>query len=358
MSQTQTVTSNNADMITVIPHYVKYHTAQRNHLIIPGQQNISTVCSDLDNGQRQPYSSKSVFVGLGEYLAEIPFFLPITEQDVKDLQLSKRTLAEVIPPGHSWVHAILRCPEGDEEVVDETTVSSLRDEMRKMQQELEKRDMDNKAFRQQILDIMKADKEVAEAKFVKERELREAADARLQAQLDSEIVERQRQNCCVANAVVHQVIFSRFHFIFISDRRCQDPTLLSQIWFEDLLQRTQSCLAAHTNWPLINGSHLFAWRHALDTVGEDTAIRKNHARAALPNTPGLAALIASDEAMDILCMKKVNVRLGGDRVTAVTPTNVVDNLSALRTAAERLRDPVAKKGVCDIIQYDFSTQPV
>jgi len=93
----------------------------------------------------------------------------------------------------------------------------------------------------------------------------------------------------------------------------------------------------------------------LDAIGDDTTVRKNHARATLPNTPGLANLVISDEAMDILCMKSINVRLGGNRVTAPRHSDVVDNLSALRTAAEYLQDSGAKKGVFDIINYDFST---
>lgn len=135
----------------------------------------------------------------------------------------------------------------------------------------------------------------------------------------------------------------------------QDPTLLSQIWFEDLLYRTQSTLAASAGLPLRNGKYFFAWKYALDEVGEDTVARRDHARAILAMTQIPAGLTASDEAMDILCMKKVNVRLGGNHVMPPTADNKVNNLAILRTAAESLLDPGVKKGVLDIINFDFST---
>jgi hypothetical protein len=92
----------------------------------------------------------------------------------------------------------------------------------------------------------------------------------------------------------------------------------------------------------------------LDQVGEDTIVRVNLARAILPVTHDLASLLASDQAMEILCMKRVNVRLGGNHVTQPTADNVVNSLAVLRTAAEGLPIGEERKGVLDILQYDFS----
>lgn len=115
------------------------------------------------------------------------FFFPIKDQDIKDLHLSGGSLADVIPPGHNRVHAVLQAP-GD--MVDVAVVNSLRVDMLRMEQEAKQREADNKLFRKQILETIKEEKA--------------ATDARLQAQLES-------QNCLVANAILHQVTLFSFY---------------------------------------------------------------------------------------------------------------------------------------------------
>ena len=97
------------------------------------------------------------------------------------------------------------------------SVSSLESEVNRLRQEGEKRDRQFEELRQEG---EKRDKQFEElrqeilAAVQTERELREQADAKLQALLESEIVERQMQNCVVANAIVHQVGLDNFLFYF------------------------------------------------------------------------------------------------------------------------------------------------
>ena len=90
-------------------------------------------------------------------------------------------------------------------------VNSLREDVKRMEKEAEQREAENRLFREQILKTIVEEKAATEERFSEERRLREAADARLQALLELEVVERQRQNCLVANAISNQVtLFSLY----------------------------------------------------------------------------------------------------------------------------------------------------
>lgn len=129
-------------------------------------------------------------------------------------------LGDIIPPGYNQAYAILQYHTDSPNMAVEDSggsVSSLESEVNRLRQEGEKRDRQFEELRQEG---EKRDKQFEElrqeilAAVQTERELREQADAKLQALLESEIVERQMQNCVVANAIVHQVGLDNFLFYF------------------------------------------------------------------------------------------------------------------------------------------------
>lgn len=113
----------------------------------------------------------------------------------------------------------------------------------------------------------------------------------------------------------------------------------------------QTKLAISAGLPKRNGNYLFSWWHALDHVGDDTVAQRNQARLILPDSELSATLIASDEAVNVLCRK--NVQLGGNYTRLATTDNIVNSLPVLRRAAEALPDPVDKNGILDIIDFSF-----
>jgi hypothetical protein len=192
-----------------------------------------------------------------------------------------------------------------------------------------------------------------EEKIGQERRLREHADLKLQELQEMETLHRQAKDCLVANALVHQVCVVNILFLCLINVT-QDPTLLGQIFFEDLLSRTQAELAKSAGMAQVNGEYLFAWRKALDEVGENTVRRREHARTVLVPTDLSGTLIASDEAMDLLCMKDINIQIGGNHIKKPTSNDIVSNLGVLREVVNYLPVGPVKKGINDIIKFDFA----
>jgi len=91
----------------------------------------------------------------------------------------------------------------------------------------------------------------------------------------------------------------------------------------------------------------------LDQAGDDVIARRTQARTIVPDSQLSATLLASDEALDILCQKS-SVRLGGNRTKQASADNIVNSLSVLRKAVADLPDPDEKKGILDIIKFDFN----
>lgn len=319
MSQTETTTETSDRTITIIPHHIhKFAPSRRFHT--SAKNNVSALREQLGGAQNH---SGSVIIGL----------------DAGQLPSGPVTLGEIIPAGYDQVHLILQGPAPDSPVLDvdelvtggmDDVVRSLKTEVARLQCDAKLRDEENVKFRAEILGIM-------EEKIGQERRLREHADLKLQELQEMETLHRQAKDCLVANALVHQ-----------------DPTLLGQIFFEDLLSRTQAELAKSAGMAQVNGEYLFAWRKALDEVGENTVRRREHARTVLVPTDLSGTLIASDEAMDLLCMKDINIQIGGNHIKKPTSNDIVSNLGVLREVVNYLPVGPVKKGINDIIKFDFA----